>query len=602
MNRFSKTVSVVAVATFAVAASGCRKKAASEPKAVTKAPAPRAVPEIPARPVHHGVTDAPGIGAVQADYRAPFDDIRPKYLVYPQAFIPAQCWTKTQDEDGSLHNPCYACHGLPKRPNFVYDAEFQVAYAFRATSEENPWTNSFVDRTAQVQSISDQAIDAYVRVSNYRKGDRLLLAEVLADPPVEWEAGKPNRRWAGYVPDAWFEFDEEGFDVGPDGGPSGWRAFAYYPFVGTFWPTNGSTDDVLIRLPEVFRQTAEGKYSRRIYALNLAILDAMIQERDIPIPPTEEKPLGVDLDKDGKLSTATRITYDWAPKEKRFMHWVGKAHAHEQGEAKLAAGLYPKGTEFLHSVRYLDVAGDGSIRLSARMKELRYAKKTSWQTYADLRRTADAEVREAMAYPDRLRDAVGNVEIGIYSGWGWRYQGFIEDAKGRLRPQTHEENLSCVGCHGGISQTVDSSFSYPRRRGPKGELLGWYHWDDRSPKGLPEPALPNGEPEYRTYLEQVKGGDELRANDEVITQFFDEDGKLKERELEKLAADITHLIWPTAERARTLNKAYRSIVKAQSFVRGRAATVKPTDEVHRRIGDEAPTGIREPLITRRPGT
>lgn len=572
--------------------TGCKRSDPEPPP--TAAPGPSQL-ELPARPVH-ATEEAPGLGSVQKDYSPPLDDIRPAYLTHPQAFIPAQCWTRTQDPDGSVHNPCYACHGLPKPPNFVNDVEFQLAYAFRTNSEQNPWTNSFVDRTAEVAAISDQAIDGYVRVSNYREGDELLLAERLEQPPVVWEAGEPDKRWSGYIPDAWFEFDDQGFDIDPRGRPTGWRAFAYHPFVGTFWPTNGSADDVLIRLPEMFRQDAEGKPSSTIYALNLAILDALIHQADVAISPTDETALGVDLDKNGELGVARQVSFRWAPKKGEHMHWVGRAHAFEDGEARLAAGLFPKGTEFLHSVRYLDVGEQGRIQLAPRMKELRYAKKTSWQTYSDLRNAAIDELREARAHPDRLRNAVGNVEIGIYNGWGWRYQGFIEDSKGRLRPQTHEENLSCVGCHGGISQTIDSAFAFPRRRKANGEMLGWYHWDQRGPEGLAEPALKGGQPEYRTYLEQVGGGDELRSNPEVRAKFFDAKGALKPAELKRLSSDITHLIWPSPARARQLNKAYRSIVKAQSFVRGRAATVEPTDKVHRRIGDEAPTGVDKPFL------
>ena len=51
-----------------------------------------------------------------------------------------------------------------------------------------------------------------------------------------------------------FDFDDEGFDHAPDGTPTGWRAFAYMPLPSTFWPANGSTDDVLIRLPEAYRE------------------------------------------------------------------------------------------------------------------------------------------------------------------------------------------------------------------------------------------------------------------------------------------------------------------------------------------------------------
>ncbi len=68
-----------------------------------------------------------------------------------------------------------------------------------------------------------------------------------------------TQKWSGYTPDCYFNFDDEGFDREYNGTYTGWRAFAYYPFLGTFWPTNGSTDDVLIRLSDSFRKKAGGE-------------------------------------------------------------------------------------------------------------------------------------------------------------------------------------------------------------------------------------------------------------------------------------------------------------------------------------------------------
>ena len=59
----------------------------------------------------------------------------------------------------------------------------------------------------------------------------------------------------------YFNFDNEGFDKDLKNNYTGWRAFAYYPFLGTFWPTNGSTDDVLIRLPETFWKDKNGNFN-----------------------------------------------------------------------------------------------------------------------------------------------------------------------------------------------------------------------------------------------------------------------------------------------------------------------------------------------------
>ena len=64
------------------------------------------------------------------------------------------------------------------------------------------------------------------------------------------------------------------------------------------------------------------------------------------------------------------------------------------GNLHLAAGLFPEGTEFLHSVRYLDVGAQGSIGLARRFKELRYAIKHSWYSYADLKAQALGEQKE----------------------------------------------------------------------------------------------------------------------------------------------------------------------------------------------------------------
>ena len=62
---------------------------------------------------------------------------------------------------------------------------------------------------------------------------------VLDKPPAEWDANGDGH-WDGFTPDVEYAFDAAGFDHRPDGTTTGWRAFAYYPFPGTFFPTNGS--------------------------------------------------------------------------------------------------------------------------------------------------------------------------------------------------------------------------------------------------------------------------------------------------------------------------------------------------------------------------
>jgi hypothetical protein len=52
--------------------------------------------------------------------------------------IVSQCYTKTEDGQGSVHNPCYACHTASKTPNFLNDDDLQLAYDLPLPAEQNP--------------------------------------------------------------------------------------------------------------------------------------------------------------------------------------------------------------------------------------------------------------------------------------------------------------------------------------------------------------------------------------------------------------------------------------------------------------------------------
>src|SRR3984957_2941932 len=229
------------------------------------------------------------------------------------AYIPPQCFTKTRGDDGKPKNPCYACHTRSEAPNFVNDEDLQVTLALPEQAWKNPWTNLLAPPVEHAPATSDEAMLEYVRQSNYfDAAGHIALAHSLEKPPAEWDANS-NGRWDGFTPDVRFAFDEQGFDHGPDGVPNGWRAFAYYPFVGTFFPTNGSADDVLIRLDPALREDAGGHFDTRIYVVNLAIVEALITRADVAIEPIDEAALGVDLDLDGRLGRATRVAFDAAP-------------------------------------------------------------------------------------------------------------------------------------------------------------------------------------------------------------------------------------------------------------------------------------------------
>ncbi|MGC9350732.1 MAG: hypothetical protein ACP5D3_01970 [Sulfurovum sp.] len=516
------------------------------------------------------------------------------------AYVTSQCYTKTEDSEGGVHNPCFTCHINSKAPNYINDADLQESYDFSEYTKVNRFTNLFKDRTEAVARISDSRILEYVREDNYKNNEgALLLSEKLHNLPQAWDVNE-NGKWDGYMPDCYFSFDAEGFDRDPQGNYTGWRAFAYYPFLGTFWPTNGSTDDVLIRLPKEFREDRNGEENPMIYKVNLAIVESLIKEEDIMIDEVDETALGVDLDQDGMLGRATMVKFNWVkptydPATNTIrdfsMQYVGRANALLQSnEHLIAPGLYPKGTEFLHSVRYIDIdENNTTIKMAPRMKELRYGRKTHWNSYAQMQNAATSEIKEKDQFPDRLRTIIGNSEEGLGTGLGWVYQGFIEDAEGDLRPQNYEETQFCIGCHSGIGAIADSTFVFQRKFGEK----GWYHWsqDPNGLKDISEPLTRDGRGEYRRYLELNHAGDEFRANDEVMKRFFDESGALKEDEAAKIKEDISYLLYPSTKRALDLNKAYKVIVDEQSYIYGRDAHIKPVTNVHKKVESGQPTGI-----------
>ena len=211
----------------------------------------------------------------------------------PEAVIPPQCYTRTEGH----FNPCYVCHQdhIPGRENRMNDAHLQRAYSFSDQGQTNRWRNLFEDRSERVAAISDEDIQAWINEDNFSElADRLEAVH-----------------FRGYIPrlqnlsDGVAAFDEEGF--AKDG--SHWVAFSYKPFPSTFWPTNGSTDDVMIRLPAKFRHIQDGVYSREVYKANLAILEAAIKGFDsIGSLPIDETQLGQDLDGDGALGRIHALT------------------------------------------------------------------------------------------------------------------------------------------------------------------------------------------------------------------------------------------------------------------------------------------------------
>lgn len=471
-----------------------------------------------------------------------------------EAGVPPQCYTKT----AGVANPCWTCHTipLPVANNFLVDWELQEEYAFSDFALTNRWTNLFVDRSEKIAAISDGEALQYIRTDNYKPLQRAL-------------AGRSD--YPGYLPDLDFSlgFDDEGF--ARDG--SGWRAIRYKPFLGTFWPTNGSTDDVMIRLPRAFQTDADGKPSREIYKINLAILETAIAGNPLmadkelvhPVEPINEALVGIDLNKNNRLDIATEIVGLPA-------RYVGSA-----GNVAVTRGLYPQGTEFLHTVRYIDP--DNPTLLSTRMKEVRYSRKVLFLDTWALLRAYEKEFNEKQE--NVLPVFAGSPLVGLRNSFGWQLQGFIEDEQGRLRLQTEEEHRFCMGCHSAVGVTVDQTFTLARKVPGR---AGWQHQDLR---GIPDvPQAGHAEPEILTYFKRVTGGDEFRSNQEILDRFFPK-SQLDQASVRRAAPggdqDITFLIAPSRQRALQLNKAYMALVREQRFQLGRDTLLAPPINVHATI-------------------
>ncbi len=485
-------------------------------------------------------------------------DIHPVTAVYNrEAIIPAMCYTKTKGQ----HNPCYVCHQNPQqdRENKMADGALQIAYSFSDVGLQNHWKNLFEDRNERIDAISDQEIMQWVNQDNYSELSTRL----------------ENASFKGWIPDlkdlqkGADAFDQNGF--AKDG--SLWVAFSYKPFPSTFWPTNGSTDDVMIRLDKPYRTNQQGKYVKDLYIANLSITEANMKGlKSISTLPIDENVIGVDLNNDGDLSVISEIN--------KVDQYVGAAETHF-----LQQGTYPQKTEFLHTVRYLGFNEKGEVTVSKRMKEVRYLKK--WAAHPLVALT---EYYLEESYEKEAGNLPGYTNLkdhGLDNGMGWSVSGFIEDAQGRLRTYTFEENLACMGCHNSIGATIDKTFSFPRKiDGAKG-------WGYINLKGMPDaPNRSEQQGEILTYFKRVGGGGEFRSNLEMFKRWFNKDGTVNDKAV-LAAEDVYALITPSKQRAIKLNKAYRTIVEDQDYIFGKEVFLTPPLNVYEQIKNETSPTLPE---------
>jgi hypothetical protein len=472
-----------------------------------------------------------------------------------EAVIPPQCYTKHEGK----HNPCMVCHQsytFGSRPNAMADGSLQTAYDFSDYGFKNHWENLFEDRTSRIEKISDSKVKKYIEEDNY--------TPLIEDLKVS--------DWNGIIPEienlqkGAAAFDEYGFAI--DG--SQWVAFNYKPMPSTFWPTNGSTDDVMIRLPVAFRTSSctNQPGNNDVYIANLGLLELAIQERNsVSIPNVDERNICDDINGDGEITNnVSRVI-----KRRNYFGYASNVLVKNM--------LYPQGTEFLHSVRYVGVDSHGAIYIPARMKELRYMVKTNDFDKVSLSSLYGNEQQEKI---DGNLPTYNYKKTGSANEFGWKLLGFIEDQQGRLRLQNREETMFCMGCHKTIGTTIDQTFSFPRK---VSGIDGWGYINLMGMADAPS-IVGSADGEILNYLKTVGGGDEFRQNDEMIERWFSADGKVLEDKVN--TADVYELITPSPERALKLNKAYWTIVLDQDFNHGRDANITPARNVYENIDENSP--------------
>lgn len=374
----------------------------------------------------------------------------------PYANIPAQCYIETS---GGTQNACMFCHtNAPARARLGNNnpqaglssvtGNLQTLYSFTPATQQtispsiNPWENT----------LFPEKLEAAYQKSSYRFDEKEMLSYLTENNwakayakrkgKMGWENGQddsPLRLFPDLSPSD-LPAKEDGFvrtkatqrAIFKDN--TGWRAINFMPY-GIFTPMSGSVSGIYIRLPHAFMQDEQGVWSEAIYSQNLDLLEKAITDR---------------------LEANDPKTY------------YGNAK-----NIEVLRGLYPLFTEFAHPLHYVDLRAKGTR--ASRVKEIRYMVKTK------------------MFYPGEAAEKEENAPLYLNAkqGWidngaGWILAGFIEDAKGDLRPQKGEELMQCVGCHSdnygfepsaftsGSGNTIDSTWAFPRKFP---QTLGWAEMD-----------------------------------------------------------------------------------------------------------------------------
>ncbi len=426
---------------------------------------------------------------------------KPSYNEDPA--IPAQCWIET---GYGTQNACQYCHtdylASIEHGNAFPIADDQILYSFPTPNLNRIlWRNVIfpeeIERRLRDEGIQIPSRDdvGYIRQDNWSE----LYANVRDTGNDRWyNDDKPDNPYALFPalnPRHLFPYDKDDPTGGGEHGYvdlegfvrderheyTGWRALNFFPYA-IFTPLTGSVSGIYIRLPRIF-MTMDGIFDVEIYKKNLDLLERNIKNR----------------------------AYDET-------HYIGDASS-----VPVKKGFYPVSTEFAHPLHYVDLFADGESgsrvngvvgntgktyefpgTRSKRVKEIRYMYKWKDVDLDDI--AEDDDEHEYEMYVGK--EGQGWVENGA----GWILAGYIEDRKGNLRPQTTEEMVQCIGCHGNVGNTVDAVWSFQRKLpGEKGwgEMdYGAYSYDRRDRSRLQDYMnidVGKGELEYFYYT--VVGAD-----------------------------------------------------------------------------------------------
>ncbi|WP_457625360.1 hypothetical protein [Persephonella sp.] len=481
----------------------------------------------------------------------------------PTAYIPLECYTDTGKlkTGEAFANPCYVCHNGGNTPvDNAGDWKNQIDW-LRFPANDNPWLNAVapektfeklldngkkwteLDLTAKTVKDNKTGItvniDNWIRQNNWERAyingsyigsdSPVGLGKYILDLPPLYKWDGTDFVKTGYIDNEGFIYSSE--TVHTDSTNTWWRAYDWKHFPG-FFPTNGRLDSAMIRLPEKFRKE-NGSYNKELYKINLSILECAVKQitQNCDVEPL-----------DTVLLSKYRIQYQSIPSGIRFLtvpdRYVGDASdvkVWQIGKGFKKVGLYPVGTELGHPVYYIDPDWQARASIGGKtgqLKEFRYMKKIVMQNV----KSSEGEEEESIQYkPYDNGLMLNDPDTWLMGGW-------IEDSNGNLRPQTEEEMAFCMACHGAISGTVDSTFSFWRKLpksagwkdtdyGYSGDVYDVKYWAEKVNEVEDTEASvylgsiygiykPEDYGEYRFYFTISNGIDHFRSNKEGLCRIL----------------------------------------------------------------------------------